>query len=75
VVILDNLRGDTYPYNKLLRILDRYPYNVEVKKDYMPLLTTKIYITAPFSPENYPQPIGKDNSQLLRRITHTQHFK
>jgi len=75
VVILDDLRGDTYPYCELLRILDRYPYNVEVKGDYMPLLATKIYITAPFAPENYPQPFGEDNSQLMRRITHTQHFE
>jgi len=75
IVILDDLRGDTFPYSELLRMLDRYPYNVEVKGDYMPLLATKIFITAPFAPEDYPQPFGEDNSQLLRRITLTQHFE
>lgn len=75
VVILDDLRGDTFTYTELLRLTDRYPFIMNVKNAWEPLMAKKIIITAPFAPEDFPAPLGENNSQLLRRITTTRHFE
>lgn len=67
VVLLDDFRKDFCTFHELLRILDRYPYRVNVKGSSRELNSTHIYITSPYSPaETYNT--REDIDQLLRRI-------
>lgn len=69
-VIVDDFRGDFCTFHELLRILDRYPYRVEVKGGSQELLATKIYITSPKCWRcAYAQRCTEDLNQLGRRIT------
>lgn len=72
-VILDDLRPTDVPYHQLLRLLDRYPFNVEVKGGYVPLVATHIFITSPFRPETF-VPCGEEVNQLIRRISEIREF-
>lgn len=67
-VIIDDFRGDFCKFHELLRILDRYPYTVEVKGGSRQLLAKKIWITCPVHPEDVYKN-QEDVNQLLRRIT------
>lgn len=68
VVLIDDFRRDFCTFHELLRILDRYPYQVAVKGGFRKLNSKYIYITSPFSPiETYET--REDIQQLLRRIT------
>lgn len=67
-VIIDDFRGDFCKFHELLRILDRYPYIVEVKGGSRQLLAKKIWITCPVRPEEVYK-AQEDVNQLLRRIT------
>lgn len=67
VVLIDDFRRDFCTFHELLRILDRYPYNVAVKGGFRKLNSKYIYITSPFHPkETYET--REDIQQLLRRI-------
>lgn len=72
-VIIDDFRGDFCKFHELLRILDRYPYNVPIKGSFSPLLAKRIWITSPYRPEEvYQSESARENvGQLLRRITET----
>lgn len=72
-VIIDDFRGDFCTYHELLRILDRYPYRVEVKGGSRQLLARRFFITAPFHPRNAYQTL-EDKAQLLRRISVIREF-
>jgi hypothetical protein len=66
-VILDDFRKDFCTFHELLRILDRYPYNVEVKGGHVALEATVIIITCPYPPDRIYE-TREDICQLLRRI-------
>lgn len=67
-VIIDDFRKDFCTFHELLRILDRYPYTVEVKGGSRQLVAKKIWITCPYHPEDVYDG-REDIDQLLRRIT------
>lgn len=72
-VIIDDFRGDFCKFHELLRILDRYPYTVEVKGGSRQLLAKKIWITCPKRPEDV-YDVKEDIEQLLRRIDTIREF-
>lgn len=67
-VIIDDFRADFCTFHELLRILDRYPYMVEIKGGTRQLLAKRIYITSCYPPDKVYQ-TREDIGQLLRRIT------
>lgn len=74
-VIIDDMRADTFPWNTLLRITDRYPNQVETKNGNRQLTAKRIIITSPYSPEEmFQNKITENLGQFLRRITHIEHF-
>ena len=76
-VLLDDLRPDWCKPAELLRLLDpyRHEYRGEIKGGSRPLVATKIYITAPYHPEDFWKDINEDPKQLLRRIDLLIHFR
>lgn len=72
-VVIDDFRGDFCKLHELLRILDRYPYTVEVKGGSRQLLARKIWITCPVKPEEVYKST-EDIGQLLRRITKVENL-
>lgn len=74
-VIIDEFRDDFCTFHELLRILDRYPYTLEVKGGQRQLLAEVIVITSnkPWW-RIYESHKGEDLEQLGRRITHTIPF-
>jgi len=74
VVILDDFRGDFCTFHELLRILDRYPYVVEVKGGHRQLLAKKIIITSPYPPMHVYKS-REDINQLIRRIDKIEEFR
>lgn len=70
-VIFDDYRSNLCPFHILLRILDRYPYRVEVKGGSIELSATVFVITTTSLPEViWYSRTGEAINQLLRRITH-----
>jgi len=70
VALIDDFRKDFCKFHELLRIFDRYPYNVAVKGGFRHLNSKFMYITSPYSPsETYTGRTEEDINQLLRRIT------
>ena len=67
-VIIDDFRADFCTYHEFLRILDRYPYTVEIKGGSRQLLAKRIYITSCYPPNKAYKTV-EDKGQLLRRIT------
>lgn len=78
IAVFDDYRGDWFSYGYLLRLLDRYPMDVEVKGSTIPWCPTTIYITCPRRPEQlYAGIVAKDDGsiiQLTRRITEVRLF-
>lgn len=66
-VILDDFRADFCKFHTLLRILDKYPYTVEIKGGHRRLNSPRIYITSCHPPERIYN-TREDIDQLLRRI-------
>lgn len=66
-IIIDDYRIDMMPFRDLLRVLDRYEYQVNTKGSTQSLLATTIIVTAPMEPSRY-TPGGEDPQQLIRRI-------
>lgn len=66
-VIIDDFRKDFCTFHELLRILDRYPYRVEVKGSSRQLLAKNIWITSCFHPRDV-YDTREDIEQLIRRI-------
>jgi len=78
IVILDDFRGNWFPFAYLLRLLDKYPMQVEVKGSYVHFAATCIYITCPRNPSDlYATLEDKAEgsvAQLTRRITEVRRF-
>lgn len=69
-VIFDDIRKDFMKFHEWLRILDRYPYKVEVKGGSRQFLAKKIWITSSLHPaQMWEGRKDEDITQLLRRIT------
>lgn len=74
-VIVDDFRKDFCTFHELLRILDRYPYRIEVKGASRQLLAKVIVITCPWPPEVlYQGRSVEDIGQLVRRIDEVRLF-
>lgn len=74
-IIIDDMRYDTFKYNHLLRILDRYANRLECKGGSRQNLAHTIIITSPYSPqEMYENKITENIGQLLRRIDEIKIF-
>ena len=52
-VIIDDIRKDFCTCKQMLRLIDRYPYQIEYKGGSRQFLARKIWITCPFDPETY----------------------
>uniref|UniRef100_UPI004048D7F7 hypothetical protein n=1 Tax=Polynucleobacter sp. TaxID=2029855 RepID=UPI004048D7F7 len=69
-VIFNDFRGEI-PYNELLNILDKWPYNVRRRcREPMPFISKRVIITSSLPPEEvYCKRNERDSiAQLLRRI-------
>lgn len=74
-MVIDDFRADFCKFHVLLRLLDKYPYVVEVKGGSRQWLAEEIFITAPMHPRDaYAHRSDEDIKQLLRRITTITHF-
>lgn len=69
VVLIDDIRGDFCKFHELLKLTDIYPFRVEIKGSMTQIKYTKLYITAPFPPEQLYSTYSEDYKQLTRRIT------
>lgn len=69
VLLIDDFRGNI-KYNVLLKILDRYPYRVNIKGSSGQLNSPIIYITSSLTPEQVYHNIHRNDKidQLYRRI-------
>lgn len=73
-VIIDDFSSDWCSFRTLLKILDRYPYRIEVKGSSTQLVATTFIITSEKPPEaQYPN-IDCDKVQLYRRITNVRKY-
>jgi len=74
-VIFDDYRSSLCPFHILLRILDRYPYRVEVKGGSIELSATVFVITTTSRPEViWHSRTEEAINQLLRRVTNIVEF-
>lgn len=69
-IIIDDFDGK-WPFRDLLRLLDRYEYQGQVKGGYIPINSPYIYITCEFAPSHYWN--SNELSQIERRITKIIH--
>lgn len=82
IVIIEDFDGK-WPFRDLLRCLDRYEYQGQVKGGYVPIAPQEIYITCEFDPSHFwsrdtyefdgrTKTLGDTNmlDQVLRRIDH-----
>jgi len=75
VAIFDDFRAGDMPFNLLLRLLDRYPLQVETKGGFAHWYPKKIILTTSLPPElAYGGAPQEDMRQLLRRITEVKAF-
>lgn len=78
VVIFDDLRSSWFEYSFLLKLLDRYGCQVEVKGGVRQWKPDVIYVTAPIPPKEMYAGMQERESerdsiaQLLRRVTHVE---
>lgn len=71
-IIIDDFDG-RWPFRDLLRLLDRFPYQGQVKGGYVRINSPHIYITSDLPPERYWT--GKDLGQMVRRIDEIRHLE
>lgn len=75
IVIFDDYRPNLCPFNELLRILDRYPFRVQLKGSSMELSATTFVITTTSRPEAlWHSRTDEQIGQLLRRISNIIQF-
>lgn len=70
-ILIDDMRASWAPFNILLKILDRYQMQVQIKGGFVELNSPRIYITSQFPPHeiyNRENRSGEDIAQLLRRL-------
>jgi len=65
VIIIDDFDGN-WPFRDLLRLLDRYPYQGQVKGGYVKINSPMIYITCEFPPHHFWK--GNELNQVARRL-------
>lgn len=70
--LFDDFRADFCTFHELLRILDRYPYTVEVKGGHRELNSKRMYITSCYPPGEVYR-TREDIEQLMRRCTEVRH--
>lgn len=77
-VILDDFRGSYCTFAYLLRLLDRYPFQIEFKGGHQHFVAEQIIITSCHHPKDvYHAKDGglrEDVGQLIRRIDEIRHF-
>jgi len=74
-IIIDDLRYDTFQFNQLLRILDRYPNRLECKGGSRQNLAKNIIITSPYDPQQmFSERLSENIDQLIRRIDKIKMF-
>jgi len=71
-IIIDDF-DNNIPYRTLLRILDRYVYQGQVKGSYVQIDSPYIYITCEFPPDHFW--CGNELAQIERRITSVLEIK
>lgn len=71
-IVVDDFDGQ-WPYRDLLRFLDRYEYQGQVKGGYVKINSPHIYITCEFPPDKFWS--GNQLDQILRRINHIIELK
>lgn len=71
-ICIDDFDGK-WPYRDLLRLLDRYCYQGQVKGGYVKINSPYIYITCEYAPEHFWQ--YNELEQVTRRITEVRHIK
>lgn len=78
VMIMDDFRTSWFKFGFLLRLLDVYPFMVEVKGGSAEFNTNTIYITAPKPPQEMYANLAENEegqfNQLLRRITEVRYI-
>lgn len=74
-VIIDDYRINFCDYNYLLALLDMYPFRVEYKGGSIEMVSKRIFITAPFPPEQmWEHQIEENLAQLKRRLKYVAKF-
>lgn len=66
VIIIDDFDGK-WPYRDFLRLLDRYPYQGQIKGGYVPVNSEYIVITCEFPPQEFWE--NNELEQVSRRLT------
>ena len=75
-VVIDDYRCNMCTFSELLRLLDRYPMQVETKGGSVAFNSPLIILTAPQSPmDMWSGRTQEDLQQLLRRITEVRFFE
>lgn len=74
-MIIDDYRCDFCKFSYLLRLLDRYPVQLNVKGSMIYLRAKLIIITAPQAPDvMWSHRTSEDLAQLTRRISEVRRF-
>lgn len=68
-VIIDDYRDSWWPFTEILRLLDRYPTQVEIKGGMRQWVPECIWVTSSMSPREMYKGVGEDIQQLVRRCT------
>jgi len=66
VILIDDFDGQ-WPFRDLLRLLDRYPYQGQIKTSYVNINSSHIYITCEHPPDYYWG--GNELAQITRRLS------
>lgn len=70
IILIDDFDGK-WPFRDLLRLLDRYPYQGQIKGGYVKIAPTHIYITCEYHiRELYFLSTENELNQIYRRINH-----
>lgn len=74
-VLFDEFTGSSFPLPYLLKLLDRYPMQVQVKGGFVNWKPRTIIITSNFAPDSWYSGASQEHRDALkRRITSVQHF-
>lgn len=69
-VILDDFCGSSLPFSTFKRLVDRYPFRVELKGSSCEMAATNFIITSNYDPEIWwkPEVTGPDRGAIFRRV-------
>lgn len=70
VILIDDIRPEGLNASFLLKLLDRYKLQVQVKGGFVPLLCLRIILTSNLEPSHW---VESEQEPLLRRIHSTHH--